>query len=161
MSDDTNKALVLATIDEGWNTQRLPIFDELFAAHLVDHSVPPGLPQTREGTKQVATLYWSAFPDLHLTIEDQIAEGDKVVTRWTARGTHTGQLMGVPPTGKPMVVTGIRIDRLLGGKIVETWAEIDQLGMLQELGAIPAPEQKASVARVELMRQLQPPGRWA
>src|ERR1700682_2713897 len=78
MSDNTNKALVFATIDEGWNTQRLPIFDELFAAHLVDHSVPPGLPQTREGTKPVATLYWSAFPDLPLTIEDQIAEGDKV-----------------------------------------------------------------------------------
>ena len=138
MSNDTNKALVLASIDEGWNTQRLSIFDELFAPDLVDHSVPRDLPATRDGTKTHAARYWSAFPDLRITIDDQIAEADKVVTRWTAHGTHTGRLMGVPPTGKSVIVTGIRVDRVFGGRIVESWAEFDQLGMLLQLGVASA-----------------------
>jgi predicted ester cyclase len=124
MSIDANKAVVLTSIDEGWNMQRLSIFDQLFAPDLIDHSVPPWLPQTRCGTKQLATRTWTAFPDFHVTIEDQIAEGDRVVTRWTARGTNNGELMGAPPTGKGIVLTGISIARLVGGKIAETWAEI-------------------------------------
>jgi predicted ester cyclase len=135
---DRNKALVLASIDEGWNRHQLAIFDELFDPDLVDHSLPWDLPATREGMKQHAARYWTAFPDLHLTIEDQIAEGDRVVTRWTARGTHTGWLMHVPPTGKPVTMTGIRVDRVLSGRIVETWAEFDQLGVLEQLETAPA-----------------------
>jgi predicted ester cyclase len=134
-----HKALVLAIIDEGWNSQQLAILDEVFDPDLVDHSVPRDLPTTRGGTKTLAARSWSAFPDLRLTIEDQIAEGDKVMTRWTARGTHTGTLMGLPPTGKRVIITGIRIDRVVGGRIVETWAEFDQLGMLDQLGLAPAP----------------------
>jgi predicted ester cyclase len=126
MSTDVNKALVVASIEEGCNTRRLSIFDELFAPDLVDHGVPAGLPKTLESRKQMATLYWSAFPDLRLTIEDQIAEGEKVVTRWTARGTNMGELMGTPPTGQRVVVTGISIHRFVEGKIVESWAEIDR-----------------------------------
>jgi steroid delta-isomerase-like uncharacterized protein len=134
MSIDANKALVLAIIDEGWNTRRSSIFDELFTSNMVDHSVPRDLPATRDGTRTHAARYWSAFPDLHITIDDQIAEGEMVMTRWTAHGTHTGDLMGLPPTGKPVIVTGIRVDRVFGGRIAETWAEFDQLGMLQQLG---------------------------
>ena len=105
MPADSNTTLVIAKIEEGWNARRLAVFDELCASGMVDHSVPPGLPQTRDGTKQLAALYWTAFPNLRLTIEDQIADSDTVVTRWTARGTHTGELMGLAPTGKPVIVT--------------------------------------------------------
>jgi steroid delta-isomerase-like uncharacterized protein len=144
MSAEQNKALVRRGYEDAWNKQNLALFDELLAADLVDHSVPPGIPQTREGSQQVATMYWKAFPDVRIDIEDQVAEGDKVVTRWTGRGTHTGELMGIAPTGKQVVVEGISIDRVVGGKIVETWGQFDQLGMLQQLGAVPVPEQTAA-----------------
>jgi predicted ester cyclase len=136
MSIDGNKALVLGSIDEGWNRQSLAIFDELLDPDLVNHSAPAGLPPTREGIKQLASLCWSAFQELRVTITDQIAEGDRVATRWTARGTHTGDVMGLAPTGRPVVLTGITIDRVLDGRIVETWAELDQLGMLQQLRVV-------------------------
>jgi predicted ester cyclase len=133
-SIDRNKAVVLATIDDGWNSHDLAIFDELLDPELVDHSVPTDLPSTRDGTKQHAVRYWSAFPDLHLTIEDQLAEEDRVMTRWTGRGTHGGNLAGQSATGRAVTITGIRVDRVVAGRIVETWAEIDQLGLLQQLG---------------------------
>jgi predicted ester cyclase len=139
LSCDANKAVVLASIEEGWNARRLVIFDELFASNMVDHSLPPDLPQTREGTRELAVLYWRAFPDLRLIIEDQIAECDKVATHWTARGTHTGDLIGIAPTGKQVVVSGISVNRLLGGKIVETWLAIDQRRMLKHLGLVDHP----------------------
>ena len=86
-------------------------------------------------------LYFTAFPDLHFTIEDQIAEGDRVVTRFTARGTHQGAFIGIPPTGKQGVVTGTGIDRFANGKIVEAWFNSDDLGLLQQLGVVPSPGQ--------------------
>ena len=86
-------------------------------------------------------MYRSAFPDMQLTIEDQIAEGDKVVTRWTARGTHQGELMGIPPTGKQATVTGITVGRVANGKFVESWSNFDALGMMQQLGVVPVPGQ--------------------
>lgn len=139
MSCDTNKAVVLASIEEGWNGRRVVMFEELFASNMVDHSLPSDLPQTREGARQLAILCWRAFPDLRLTIEDQMAEGDKVATRWTARGMHTGEFMGIAPTGKPVVVRGISVNRLLGGKIVEAWSAIDQPRMLALLGLLDHP----------------------
>jgi predicted ester cyclase len=84
-------------------------------------------------------MYRTAFPNIHVTIEDQIAEGDKVVTRWTGHGTHQGELMGIPPTNKAVTVTGIAIDRIVAGKIVEHWENFDQLGMLVQLGVVPPP----------------------
>jgi steroid delta-isomerase-like uncharacterized protein len=138
MSCDANKAVVLASIEEGWNARRLVIFDELFASNMVDHSLPSDLPQTREGTRQLAVLYWRALPDLRLTIEDQIAESDKVATRWTARGTHTGDLMGIAPTGKHLTVSGTVIIRMADGKFEEEWENFDALGMLRQLGVIPS-----------------------
>ena len=86
-------------------------------------------------------MYLTAFPDLHFTVEDLIAEGDKVVARLTVRGTQQGAFMGIPPTGKHVTVTGIDINRLAGGKSVEHWLNMDTLGLLQQLGVIPAPGQ--------------------
>ena len=88
---------------------------------------------------QYYATYRAAFPDTHLTIEDQIAEGDKVVTRWTATGTNQGTLMGIPPSGKRVTITGISITRIANGKAVEDWVNFDTLGMLQQIGAIPTP----------------------
>jgi steroid delta-isomerase-like uncharacterized protein len=86
----------------------------------------------------LVTVYRNAFPDVHFTIDEQIAEGDKVVTRWTGHGTHKGELAGIPATGKSATVTGMGVDRIVNGKIVESWGIFDQFGMMQQLGVIPA-----------------------
>jgi len=91
------------------------------------------------GVKELIAGYRAAFPDIHVTIEDQIADGDLVVSRWSAKGTHQGELMGIPATGKHATVTGITIDRIADGLIVESWNNWDTLGLMQQLGAIPAP----------------------
>jgi steroid delta-isomerase-like uncharacterized protein len=95
----------------------------------------------RERHKQFLTTFYSAFPDLGHTVEDQIAEGDRVATRATNRGTYRGELMGIPPTGKQFTVTGINIVRVSGGRIVEEWVNFDTLGMMQQLGVISQPGQ--------------------
>ena len=86
-------------------------------------------------------MYRSAFPDVHMQIEDQIAEGDRVATRWVASGTHEGDLMGINPTGNRVTVAGMTIDRIADGQIAETWDNYDALGMMQQVGAIPSPEE--------------------
>ncbi len=136
---EANKALIRRFFEEVWNDKNLEAIDELVAADSVDHALPPGLPQGREGAKAFTGMYLSAFPDTKMTIEDIITEGDKVVTRWRATGTHTGELMGIPATGKQVTVTGLDINRYSNGKIVEHWGEFDQMGMMQQLGVIPAP----------------------
>jgi predicted ester cyclase len=93
-----------------------------------------------ESTKQFFDMFHAAFPDSSRTIEDQIAEGELVATRVTLNGTHRGEFQGISPTGKRIAVTGIWIDRVAGGKIVERWGAVDMLGLMQQLGAIPAPE---------------------
>ena len=85
-------------------------------------------------------MYRNAFPDIHFTIDEQIAGGDKVATRWTAQGTHKGELVGIPATGKSSTVTGIAVDRIVNGKIAESWGIFDRFGMMQQLGVIPVPE---------------------
>ena len=94
-----------------------------------------------ENVKRYAAMLRVAFPDLHQTIEEQIAEGDKVAYRWTARGTHQGELMGLAPTGNRVLFTGISIARLSEGKIEEIWENYDALGMMQQIGAVPSPEE--------------------
>lgn len=138
MSEE-NKALVRRSFEEVWNDKNLDALDEIVAADAVDHSRPPGFPQGVEGSKAFIGMYLSAFPDTKMTIEDMIAAGDKVITRWVATGTHDGELMGIPPTGKHVTVTGMGIDRISGGKIVESWGEFDALGMMQQLGVVPTP----------------------
>ena len=93
-----------------------------------------------EAFKQFRNGFYAGFPDLDHTIEDMIAEGDKVATRFTARGTHQGEFQGVPPTGKQIVLTGLIINRVAGDRIAEQWHEIDAVGLMQQIGAIPAPE---------------------
>ena len=134
---EENKAIVRRGFEEVWNQKKLDVIDEILAADYVGHM--PGSPELQgtEDYKQFVTMYQNAFPDNQFTIEDQITEGDKVVTRWTASGTHKGELMGIPPTGLKSTVAGITIDRIAGGKIVEEWTSWDTLGMLQQLGVIP------------------------
>src|SRR5712692_10079941 len=118
MSAEDNKALARRFFEEFWDQKNLAVADELLDAHHVDHTPgsPPGLPTGPEGFKQFGSVYFAAFPDLRLTIEDMVAEGDGVVTRWTSRGTHAGNLFGIPPTGKSTTTTGITITRFAGGK---------------------------------------------
>jgi steroid delta-isomerase-like uncharacterized protein len=146
MSAEENKRISRRVADEGFSQGNVDVFDELVAENFVNHdpAVPPDLPPGREGLKALARFYRSAFPDTQLTVEDQIAEGDRVVSRYTVRGTHQGEFAGVPPTGKQVTVTGITIDRIEGGQIVESWNEFSQLGLLQQLGVVP--EQAATQA---------------
>jgi steroid delta-isomerase-like uncharacterized protein len=133
------KRISRRVIEEGFAQGKTEVMDELVAEDIVNHdeTIPPELPAGREGIKALAQGYTNAFPDMALTVEDQVAEGDKVVTRWKARGTHQGELMGIPPTGKEGRVSGITIDRIKDGKIIETWTNWDQLSLLQQLGVIP------------------------
>jgi steroid delta-isomerase-like uncharacterized protein len=136
---EANKALVRRFTNEVMNRGNLRVVDEIVAPNAVNHSSPPGFPAGTAGVKQMATMYRSAFPDVRITIEDLVAEGDRVAARWSATGTHRGELMGIPATGKRVTVTGIEINRIVDGKIVEHWESFDQLGMMQQLGVVPAP----------------------
>ena len=136
---EQNKALARRSIEEIWNQGKLAVIDQLVASDATFHdpSVPGGKFTGPQGMKQFVQIYRGAFPDLRLTINDQIAEGEEVVTRWTATGTHSGELMGIAPTNKRATVTGVDIDRYQGGKVVEAWASYDMLGLLQQLGVVP------------------------
>jgi steroid delta-isomerase-like uncharacterized protein len=136
---EQNKALSRRNIEEVWNQRKLEVIDELVATSSVLHdpSVPGGKVAGSQGYRQFVQVYLTAFPDTHFTIHDQIADGDKVVTRWTATGTHKGDLMGIAPTGKRSTVTGITIDRYDAGKAIESWVNYDTLGMFQQLGVVP------------------------
>ncbi len=138
MSTEDNKALMRCFLEEVFNKKNLAAIDEFIAPNHVDHTLPPFMPTTPEGTKQAIGMFLTAFPDVHLTVEDMIADGDKVVTRYTSRGAQKGVFMGIPPTGKQMTVSSIIIARIADGKIVEEWGLDDQMGMLQQLGVIPA-----------------------
>lgn len=138
---EKNKALIRMLSDRFWNKRDATVFDEVFAKDFVDHNPPPGSDGSREGFKQVALALQAAFPDGKTTIEDMVAEGDKVVWRWSQLATHKGPIMGVPATGKRVKIEGITIDRISGGKIVERWSRIDSLGFMQQLGMIPTPGQ--------------------
>ncbi|MEK1887112.1 MAG: ester cyclase [Phyllobacterium sp.] len=132
---EQNKAQVRRVIEEIYNRGHLGIVDEVAASNLVIHASSHDI-RGREGAKQYVTALRGGFPNLHLTVEDQIAEGDMVVTRWTARGTHTGEFQGIPPTGREVRVAGTDIDRIIDGKTVECWVHMDQLGLMQQLGAV-------------------------
>ena len=140
-STEANKASVRRFYDEVFNKKNRAAIDEFIAPNHVDHAAPLGLLGGIEGAKQTLTMYLTAFPDLHFTVEGIIAEGDQVVARLTARGTQHGAFMGIPPTGKQVTVTAIDVSRIVGGKSVEHWLEMDTLGLLQQLGVIPAPGQ--------------------
>jgi steroid delta-isomerase-like uncharacterized protein len=135
-----NKEIVRRLVEGVWTDRNFAIVDDLVAEDYVGHD--PTQPETikgRDGYKQFVAMYQTAFDDAQVTIDDQIAEGDQVVTRWTGRGTHTGELTGIAPTGKEVTVSGITISRLADGKIAEEWELMDALGMLVQLGAVPQP----------------------
>ena len=139
MTTETNKAIVHRYVEEGYNAGNMAVIDELFAADFVVHD--PAQPAVRDlqAFKQVIMAQRAAFPDVRTTIEDLVTEGDKVVKRFTVRGTHTGDFNGIPATGKQFTLEGIDILRLAGGKIREIWFAYDTLGMLQQLGVVPVP----------------------
>ena len=134
-----NKAIARRFL-EGFNTGNPAIAAALVAPNFANHdpSTPP-LPAGPEGYKQLLATYRGIYPDIHMTVDDLIAEGDKVVCRWTARGTNTGPLMGMPPTGKAVSVSAVYIFRVEAGKLAEAWGDFDALGMQQQLGLLPAP----------------------
>jgi predicted ester cyclase len=138
MSIEENKGLIRRFYEEVFNKRNLGAIDDFFAPDHIDHTLPPGLPVGPEGTKQAIATMLEGFPDLHITIEDMIAEGDKVVIRFTTHGTQQGTLGGIPPTGKQVAISTIEITRIAGDKIMEDWGLDDRLGMLQQLGLVPA-----------------------
>jgi steroid delta-isomerase-like uncharacterized protein len=138
-STEANRALANRIWEEIWHQGNLSLIDELFAADFVRHDPNGQELRGREQTRQFISGLRAAFPDLHYDIDDQIAEGDKVVTRYRFRGTHEGMFQGNLPTGKQVSYTGILIQRFDGGKMVEQWTEADLLSFLQQLGVIPVP----------------------
>lgn len=141
MSTEKNKAIYRRFVNEVLNAGNLAAIEELCAPDYINHDAPPGLPAGLAGVKQLIAGFRAAFPDLCYTIEDEIAEADKVVARGTWRGTHQGDLFGIPPTGKQVTVTRIDCTRITEGKMTEHWASQDLLGLMQQLGVAPAPEQ--------------------
>jgi steroid delta-isomerase-like uncharacterized protein len=135
---EVNKNVVRRLFEEVWNKGNLPVTDELFAPNYAHHdSSTPDVGRGPESEKKRATLYRTAFPDLRLTIEDIIAEGETVVARWSCRGTHKGDLSGIAPTGKQFTISGISIARIANGKMAEGWVNWDALGLMQQLGVVP------------------------
>lgn len=141
MTEQENKALNRRFVEEVINQGNIDAIDKLLDPGVVDHATPPGFPAGREGAKQFATMIRSAFPDVHLTIEDMIAEGDKVVVRSTWSGTHQGEFMDIPATGRRVTVSAIDISRVADGRMVEHWEQSDALGLMQQLGVVPSPEE--------------------
>jgi steroid delta-isomerase-like uncharacterized protein len=141
MSSEENEAIVREAV-EAFNRNDPDAVDRLFAADYVDHDPSrAGLPPGPDGVKQAWSMFRAAFPDLQATVEDTIVEGDKVAVRGVVHGTHQGELMGIPPTGRRVTVALIDINRIESGKLVERWAEQDNLGMMQQLGVVPQPDQ--------------------
>jgi steroid delta-isomerase-like uncharacterized protein len=141
MSAEENKATVRRFVDEVQSGGNIDAIDELCSPEFVNHSAPPGVPSNCEGVKLVTAMFRQAFPDSYFTVEEMVAEGDKVATRKTFHGTHQGEFMGIPPTGQQVSIGLIDIVRIADGQVVEHWSMGDNLGMMQQLGVIPQPGQ--------------------
>ena len=142
MSTEQTKALVRQLVEEVINQGNISMIDELAIPDFVEHEeLPPGIPPGREAPKVLFTMLRSAFPDLKATIEHLIAEGDEVVLHMTWTGTHEGEFMGIPPTGKRISINVIDILGMAEGKCVEHWGVMDSMTMMQQLGVVPAPGQ--------------------
>lgn len=138
MSTEQNKTIANRIPLEAINKRNLDLLDELTTPDAVDHVLPPGMPPTVASTKQFFAMLFAAFPDFQYTIDFAVAEGDKVVQRVTASGTMKGDFMGIPASGKHATWTETHIVRLVNGRVAEHWGNIDQAGMLQQLGFMPA-----------------------
>jgi steroid delta-isomerase-like uncharacterized protein len=135
---EQNKQLAHRLPTEALNKGNLAAVDDVVAPNAIDHNGPPGFPAGREGWKQYIPAFRKAFPDLQYTIENEIAEGDRVVLHTVGRGTMKGDFMGMHASGKQATWTEIHIFRFKDGKVVEHWSTMDMMGMLQQLGFIPA-----------------------
>jgi steroid delta-isomerase-like uncharacterized protein len=139
MSLEANKALARRIWDEVFNQRNLALADELVAPDAVNHEAPPDIPaRGPESLRAVVTWLTAAFPDLHMAVDQVLAEGDKVMVEVTFSGTHRGPFMGIPATGRRFAQRQIHLVRIAGGKAVEQWGLRDDLGLLQQLGALPA-----------------------
>lgn len=137
MSTEEHKAVIRHYIEEAWNKGNVGIIDELMAAQYARYMGVGAPPLNREGQKQRILGFRRAFPDLRLEVEDMVADDEKVSFRLVLRGTHQGEFLRVPPTGKIIQVGAVDIARFAGGKIVEQWGQTDLLGLMQQIGAIP------------------------
>ena len=149
MTSSQNAATVLQMLDAAWNRGDTSVLDTSVAEDHVDHD-DDGDDIGREHLVQAILAYRAAFPDLRMSFADQIAAGDQVATRWTASGTHHGELNGIPATGRSARISGIFIHRLTDEKITESWTSFDRLGLLQQLGVIPSaagPAPQAGISR--------------
>lgn len=144
MSVEKNKAIVRRFFEEFINKGNLAVADEVLGPNIdhVAHGAPPGTPLGAEGAKKRLPVFRNAFPDFRVTVEDVVAEGDKVACRVTFKGTHKGEFQGIAPTNRPVTFSWIVIDRVAGGKIVERSALYDRLGLMQQLGVVSKPGQK-------------------
>jgi steroid delta-isomerase-like uncharacterized protein len=138
MSPEENKAVVRRFVEEVFTQGNLAAVDRFLAAEYRDANALPGQEPGREGAKRAFSLYQEVFPDLRYTIEEMIAEGDTVVTRVTFRGTHRGAFLGIPPTNRQVSIPAVHITRLVEGTIREHWSLMDDLGLMQQLGVVPA-----------------------
>jgi predicted ester cyclase len=137
-----NKAVMRRIYEELWNQGNFDVLDELVSPDYVGHlPTPPGAPTGRDGLVWLIQTYRSAFPDVHVQIEDQIAEGEKVMTHVIFQGTHENQFMHIAPTGKTISVEAFILTRFENGLNVEGWVGLDRLVLMQQLGAIPAPQE--------------------
>jgi steroid delta-isomerase-like uncharacterized protein len=142
---EENKAIVLHHWEEAVNKGNMDLIDEIFAPDFVAHEADQDI-RGPEGVRQFILMLRVGFPDLHVIVEDVVAEEDKVVVRWVASGTHQGDLMGLPPSGKRVSVAGITISRFEGGKLAEEWELYDTMGMMQQLDAIPSSTEQEAAA---------------
>ena len=140
MSAEENRALVRRFVEEFWNEGNMSAADELMAPDAEIH-MPTGEMVDLDGLKSFAGTFRGSFSDWHSTVEELIAEGDRVAELWTGRGTHRGELQGIPPTGKRVEVPGSVFYRIVDGKIVEFRGQLDMMGLMQQLGTIPSPQQ--------------------
>ncbi len=140
MVAEENKALVRRFVEEFWNEGNMSAADELMAIDAEIH-MPTGEMVNLDGLKRFASTFRRSFPDWHSTFEELVAEGDRVAERWTGRGTHRGELQGIPPTGKRVEVPGSVFYRIVDGKIVEFRGQLDMMSLMQQLGAIRSPQQ--------------------
>lgn len=138
MTVEEKKALLRRYVEGVLNKRNVDAVDKFFAANCVDHTAPPGAPPGVSGIKQLLTATLAASSDFHVTIEELIGEGDKIVSRFVGRATHTSEFLGVAPTGRELTIMQIGIDRVAGGKIVEHWGVADQMALMRQLGVVPS-----------------------
>lgn len=139
MDTTLHKENVRRWVDAGFNAHDVGAFDEYFATDLVNHALPPEMPGGLAGTKLLAQMFFTAFPDITLQIKELVARDDRLLTYWSARGTHRGELMGIPPTEKQVTFSGMAVDRFEDDRSVEHWEIIDQLDLMTQLGVLSAP----------------------